>query len=253
MQTVSFKSRGRKSFKVEFVKADDGTPTGVGRAVFAVFGKRDDEGDIFRKGAFAASTGRRIAMLSQHGPAGGGSAVPIGIGTISEEGEKAIYDFELNPKHLDAEAWHWYLSKAGEDGTYSFGFSGAKGQLSPTNNNPFARDIRTADVGEVSAALGAIQPEARTLFIKAGDTPADPPADTPADTPTDPPADTPVDTPAPAVTMEQFNALLEKVNGLSGLTEQLATMTTSVATMTQSIETLQGRLPEPDTSIAISI
>ena len=262
-----FKRKGRKVIHLESIEIKtEGDEAGTGRAVFAVLGERDREGDTFMKGAFKAMAGIKVPFLGMHGPMFGGNSTPIGIGMISEEGNKAIFDFEMNMDYADAKAWHWYLGKAGKDGKYSFGFRDAEGKIDPSEEFPYGRKIKTVNVFEVSAAYAEAQESTGTLSLKAGDGGGDgngdgdgdgdgdddtgtggggePPPNKDGDPQGDKGGDK--DTDPEVVTMEQFNELKEQVAGLSSLKDELTNVT-------QILQGLQERLPEPDTSIEISL
>lgn len=153
-----------KQFKAATLKQID--ERGHGRAVFATLNVVDKDGDVTEPGAFGE---QEVFVLPTHN----WGSVPLGKGRISEEGDQAVVDFQLN---LDTEAgreWHQALKFDMANGTplqeWSYGFT-IKESEQETRDGESVRVLKAMDVHEVSPVIVGAGEGTRTLAVKHGGT-----------------------------------------------------------------------------------
>lgn len=137
---------------------------GQGRAVIATLNTIDKDGDVTVPGAFGAQ-GVKIV------PAHDWGHIPLGKGTIREEGNEAIADFQLN---LDIEAgrdWHSALKFDLENGQplqeWSYGFAiSDEGADFGEFEGQQVRFLKRLKVFEISPVILGAGEGTRTVAIK---------------------------------------------------------------------------------------
>lgn len=153
---------------VEF-KAD-GEGAGEVTAVFATMGKVDAHNDIIERGAF----GEQSVLMSSYGHgswlAGAWSAEhaawPIGKGTITEEGDNAIFRGQLFMDMAHAAETHKLLKNVGRQQEWSFSLHDVK---SKAGKDGGPRRITAVKVHEVSPVFKGAGVRTRTTRIKDAD------------------------------------------------------------------------------------
>lgn len=137
-------------------------------AVFSTFDVIDLDGDVTRKGAF---TNGAPVVISAYGHTSWDGQLPIGKGTIFEQGSTAVLDgsFFLGTSH-GRDAWETVkeLSAAGlQEWSYSLhNVTAEPGEV----DGKSVRILTKIDVKEVSPVLKGAGVNTRTLAVKRGDT-----------------------------------------------------------------------------------
>jgi hypothetical protein len=135
---------------VEFKDAGNGAV----EAVFATLGVRDLDSDVTLKGAFEEGAPVRISAYNHASWEG---ALPIGKGTIHEEGDKAVFRGEFF-KTQAAQDTREALKGLGEMAEWSYGFD-VKDSESGEHEGKSVRFLKSLKVYEVSPVLlGAAGP-----------------------------------------------------------------------------------------------
>lgn len=152
----------RKNYEAEVKRID---AEGKGVAVIATLNVIDSDGDVTQPGAFGV--GQTVPIV----PAHDWQHVPIGKGTIREEGNEALFDFQLNMKLGFARAWYEHLKFDLETPPakqqWSYGFSIPTGG---SEVGEFAgqrvRRLKRLKVHEVSPVIAGAGIDTRTLALK---------------------------------------------------------------------------------------
>jgi hypothetical protein len=148
---------------VEIKNADLGEVS----AVFATFGVTDKDGDITDPKAF--TEGAQVA-ISAYGHKSWEGQLPVGVGTIRTDGEKAIMDGRF---FLDTTAGRDTfnalkgMSEAGIPSEWSYGFDVLDSE--PAQKDGAKRLLKSMKVYEVSPVLLGAGVDTRTLAIKSQD------------------------------------------------------------------------------------
>ena len=148
----------RKMFAPGEMKLSD---EGHIKAAFAQLNVIDSDGDVTVNGAFP----RKDVPLSAYGHTSWDGALPVGKGTISEEGEWAVFegDFFMDTTHgRDA---YTTVKGLGDLAEYSYGFNVTDSGNGTFEGNP-VRELRMLDVFEVSPVLKGAGVGTHTLAIK---------------------------------------------------------------------------------------
>ena len=147
----------------------DGDGEGTFEAVFATLDEIDRDGDTYDPGAF----GNQDVVISQYNHGswnGGASALPIGVGKISERGNKAVVSGEFNLANADAKATYdtlKYLYGKGRGVEWSFALPDTEWRTAEIDG----RDVRvytSITVPEVSPVLMGAGVDTELLSIKSG-------------------------------------------------------------------------------------
>ena len=150
-----------KSFQVSLKEDDD---TGQIMAQFAVFNEEDSDGDVTLPGAF----GKQDVLMSPWGHAawmGGGSNLPVGKGSISEKGDKAIFEGQI---FLDTESGrdhHTVLKQTQGQQEWSYGFQVLEASFGDHDGHE-VRFLKKLKVMEVSPVMKGAGSDTRTLVVK---------------------------------------------------------------------------------------
>ena len=142
----------------------DGDSEGHISAQFAVFNEVDSDGDVTLPGAF----GSQDVLMSPWGHAawmGGGANLPVGKGSISEKGNKAIFDGDL---FLDTEGGrehHAVLKQTQGQQEWSYGFQVQEASFGDFNGQE-VRFLKKLLVMEVSPVMKGAGSDTRTLAVK---------------------------------------------------------------------------------------
>jgi len=147
----------RKMFAPGEMKLED---SGALTAAFAQLGGVDADGDVTVHGACPT----KDVVLSAYGHTSWDGALPVGKGSISEEGDWAIFkgDFFMDTTHgRDAFATVKGLGPLAE---YSYGFNVLDD--GPSDVKGATRELRSLDVFEVSPVLRGAGIGTHTLAIK---------------------------------------------------------------------------------------
>ena len=155
-----------KVFKTSspLVATKDGESEGHITAQFAVFNEVDSDGDVTLPGAF----GNQDVLMSPWGHAawlGGGGNLPVGKGSISEKGNKAIFDGGL---FLDTEGGrehHAVLKQTQGQQEWSYGFQVQEASFGDFNGQE-VRFLKKLLVAEVSPVMKGAGSDTRTLAVK---------------------------------------------------------------------------------------
>jgi len=150
----------RKMFADGEVKLED---TGHLTAAFAQLNVIDSDGDITVKGAFPSKN----VVLSAYGHTSWDGALPLGRGSIKEDGDWAVFDgqFFLDTTHgRDAFAT---VKGLGELAEYSYGFN-ILDSRPVTVDGKSTRELRSLDVFEVSPVLKGAGVGTHTRALKSG-------------------------------------------------------------------------------------
>jgi len=191
-----------KTLSVEVKEADEG----IVIAQFATLGVKDLDGDVIATGAF----GEQTVKVSAFGHESWKGALPVGTGTISEDGDAAIakLNFFMNTTHGRD---HFETVKGlGDLGEWSFGFD-ITDRAEPDDEQKehgVNRILKGLTVHEVSPVFRGAGVGTQTLAVKAED---DPPA---VESDPDP-------EPEPEVKTEEPDALKEQIAAQVGRYELL--------------------------------
>lgn len=150
----------RKMFAPGEMKLDD---QGYIEAAFAQLNVVDSDGDVTLPGAFPAKS----VPMSAYGHTSWEGALPIGVGTIAESGDWAVFkgQFFMDTTHgHDAFATVKGLGPLAE---YSYGFNVITSTQGTFDGQP-VRELRSLDVFEVSPVLKGAGVGTHTLAIKSG-------------------------------------------------------------------------------------
>jgi hypothetical protein len=148
----------RKMFAPGEMKLDD---QGYIEAAFAQLNVIDSDGDVTVNGAFPT----KDVPLSAYGHGSWDGALPVGKGTITEQGEWAVFkgSFFVNTTHgMDA---YNTVKGLGDLAEYSYGFNVTDSETG-TKDNQSVRFIKSLDVFEVSPVLKGAGVGTHTLAIK---------------------------------------------------------------------------------------
>ncbi len=149
-----------KSFRLK--EFDD---EGVGSAVIATLGVLDRDGDVILPGAFGV---QHVAVV----PAHDASVVPLGKAVISERGNEAIAEFNLNTNIQGGKEWASHLKFDLAHGEavqqWSFRYDVIDGATGEFGGEP-ARFLKSLQVPEVSPVLVGAGINTRTMAAKARD------------------------------------------------------------------------------------
>lgn len=154
-----------KSFVPEHVKASEsGGPSGEGRVSFVVATLRtiDKDGDWTAPGAFGRQT---VTML----PAHDWSHVPIGKGTLYEQGDQAVVDVKMNLRIPEARSWYEAIKFDSEHPPalqeYSYGYE-VLDSAPDTKEGRRVRVLKSVRAFEVSPVVIGAGTGTRTLAVK---------------------------------------------------------------------------------------
>ena len=157
----------RKSFRPVEVKLTD---TGYIEAAFAQLNVIDHDGDVTRPGAFPT----KDVPMSAYNHTSWDGALPVGKGTISEQGDWAVFSgqFFMNTTHgRDA---YETVKGLGPLAEYSYGYTILDGGPA-VHDGKSVRELRKLDPHEVSPVLMGAGIGTHTLAIKSGGPGADAP------------------------------------------------------------------------------
>jgi HK97 family phage prohead protease len=145
-----------------------GTFSGYG----AVFGNVDAHDDVIAPGAFSLSLaslkaeGRSVPMYMEHGPMGGGSALPAGVWETIEEDQKGlVVAGRIIGLETDIGRYNHALVKEGAVPGLSIGFRVKKADYSKDPGKP-RRTIKEIDLIEVSLVSRPANALARVTNVK---------------------------------------------------------------------------------------
>lgn len=146
--------------RVEIKDADKGEVT----AVFATLGVIDLDGDVTPPGAF--ENGAKV-RVSAYGHASWGGALPVGKGTIREEGNEAIAELQFFMDTTSGRDTFTVVKELGELGEWSYGYDPVEYAFGEQDGRR-VRFLQKLKVHEVSPVLlGAAGPgNTRTIGAK---------------------------------------------------------------------------------------
>lgn len=160
----------RKVFELAEFKLDsEGEGSGTFEAVFATLDEIDRDGDTYDPGAF----GNQKVKISQynHGSWGeGASALPIGVGEISERDNKGIVRGEFDMDDKDAvKTYHKlkYFNEKGHGAEWSFALPDTEWRTEEIDGR-HVRVYTSITVPEVSPVLMGAGVDTELLSIKSG-------------------------------------------------------------------------------------
>lgn len=135
------------------IKAELAGDSGQVRAIFSVFNVEDHDGDVTIPGAFEDGAKVRISAYNH---ASWGTALPVGIGTIHQDDEKAWMDgqFFMDTTH-GADTFRT-VKQLDDLGEWSYGYDvleGGPGQWDGKDVN-FLRKLKTHEVSPVLLGAG---------------------------------------------------------------------------------------------------
>jgi len=155
MTTLAYKlARGGE------VKLDE---AGAIEVAFAQLGVIDADGDVTLPGAFPS----KDVPISAYGHTSWEGALPVGRGTISEEGDWAVLRGRLFMDTSQGRDAHATLKGLGELAEYSYGYRVLDGGPGTHEGRP-VRELRRLDVHEVSPVLRGAGVGTHTRSIKDG-------------------------------------------------------------------------------------
>ncbi len=138
----------------------------------AVFGNLDAHGDVIAPGAFSVSLasmkaqGRKVPMYMQHGPAGGGSALPPGVwDEVSEDGKGLAVSGRIIGLDTDIGRYNYAMVKEGAISGLSIGFRIKKADYGKEPGQA-RRTIKEIDLVEVSLVSQPANALAQVTGIK---------------------------------------------------------------------------------------
>lgn len=146
------------------VTLKDGDEEGHIEAQFAVFNEVDSDGDVTLPGAF----GNQDVLMSPWGHAawmGGGSNLPVGKGSISEKGNKAIFKGEIFLDTTSGREHHAVLKQTQGQQEWSYGFQVQEASFGDHNGQE-VRFLKKLLVMEVSPVMKGAGSDTRTLVVK---------------------------------------------------------------------------------------
>lgn len=149
-----------KTLRVEMKNEDEG----VVEALFATLGVKDLDGDLIEPGAF----GSQRVKVSAYGHASWGGALPVGVGTTREDGDKAIADLKFFLETTHGRDHFETVKGLGELGEWSFGFDILE-EAAPDEDQRQAgirRILKKLKVFEVSPVLRGAGVGTQTLGVK---------------------------------------------------------------------------------------
>ena len=150
-----------KSFRVSLKDSDD---PGHIVAQFAVFNEVDSDGDVTLPGAF----GNQDVVVSAWGHAswmGGSDNLPVGKGSISEKGNKAIFEGDLFLETTSGKDHYEVLKQTQGQQEWSYGFQVQEASFGDHNGQE-VRFLKKLKVPEVSPVLKGAGSDTRTLAVK---------------------------------------------------------------------------------------
>lgn len=150
-----------KTFSVTLKDGDD---EGHIEAQFAVFNEVDSDGDVTLPGAF----GNQDVLMSPWGHAawmGGGSNLPVGKGSISEKGNKAIFKGEIFLDTDSGRDHYTVLKQTQGQQEWSYGFQVQEASFGDHNGQE-VRFLKKLLVMEVSPVMKGAGSDTRTLVVK---------------------------------------------------------------------------------------
>ena len=149
----------KKNFSLKEESLDE---AGVGRAVISTLDVVDKDGDVTLPDAFGSQP---TVVLPTHD----WQSIPLGKGTVREEGDEAVVDFKLNLESPTAKEWYSFFKFDMENGEslqeWSYGFdvlASSKGE----RDGKAVRFIEEVKVYEVSPVLVGAGINTRTVGIK---------------------------------------------------------------------------------------
>ncbi len=148
--------------RIELKELDD---DGTGLAQIATLSAIDHDGDTYAKGAFGAQD---VIILAGHSWAG----VPLGKGSIYEEGDHAFAKFKLNLDSTAGAEWHKALLFDMAEGAkplteWSYGFKVLE-SAEEVRDGKAIRVLEKLDVHEVSPVVKGAGVDTHTVGIKSG-------------------------------------------------------------------------------------
>ncbi len=145
---------------IELKKLDD---DGTGLAQIATLSAIDHDGDTYAKGAFGKQD---VIILAGHSWAG----VPLGKGSIYEEGDHAFAKFKLNLESTAGKEWHQALKFDMAEGAkplteWSYGFKVLE-SAEEVRDGKAVRVLEKLDVFEVSPVVKGAGVGTHTVDVK---------------------------------------------------------------------------------------
>lgn len=152
----------RKAFTPHDLKIDD---AGVGSIslAFAQLNVVDSDGDVTLPGAFPT----KDVPMSAYGHTSWDGALPVGKGSISEEGAWAVFKGQMFMDTTAGKDTHATLKAMGSLAEYSYGYQPTDYSFGQ-HDNQSVRFLKALDVFEVSPVLRGAGLGTHTLAIKSG-------------------------------------------------------------------------------------
>ena len=151
----------RKMFQPGEMKLDD---AGHLTAAFAQLGVIDSDGDVTVKGAFPV----KDVALSAYGHTSWDGALPVGKGTISEQGDWAVFEGDFFTDTTHGNDAYLTVKGLGPLAEYSYGFT-VLDSAQASFEGKSVRELRSLDVFEVSPVLKGAGVGTHTLALKSDD------------------------------------------------------------------------------------
>jgi len=150
----------RKMFAPGEIKLDD---QGHIKLAFAQLDVVDSDKDVTLAGAFPAKN----VPMSAYGHTSWDGALPVGKGTIAEEGDWAVFEGDFFMKTAHGRDAYETVKELGDLAEYSYGYAVLDSERG-TKDGESVRFLKSLDVFEVSPVLKGAGVGTHTMSIKSG-------------------------------------------------------------------------------------
>jgi hypothetical protein len=134
------------------------------KAIFATLNVKDHDGDVTLPGAF--EKGARVRVSAYNHASWGPGQLPVGKGTIGEQGENAVADLEFFMNTTHGRDTFTVVKELGDMGEWSYGYDIVEAEPGKTKEGDKVQFLKKLKVHEVSPVLLGAGLGTRTLSAK---------------------------------------------------------------------------------------